>query len=97
MDEPIADAARSILDGHIVLSRNLANKGHYPAIDVLESVSRLKNEVTDREHRQNSLAILDIMSNYHDSEDLIKIGAYQPGSNAKIDQAIEKIDDIMVF
>lgn len=97
MDEPISDAARSILDGHIVLSRGLANKGHYPAIDVLGSVSRLKNEVTDDEHKQNSLEILDIMSNYHDSEDLIKIGAYQAGSNQKIDHAIAKIDAINLF
>ena len=97
MDEPISDAARSILDGHIVLSRHLANKGHYPAINVLESVSRLKNEVIEKVHKTNSLKIIEILSNYYDSEDLIKIGAYQPGSDAKIDQAILKIDSINKF
>jgi flagellum-specific ATP synthase len=97
MDEPISDAARSILDGHILLSRSLANKGHYPAIDVLGSVSRLKNEVTEETHRKNSLEILNIMSTYSESEDLIKIGAYQPGSNRKIDKAIEKNDAINDF
>ncbi|MBN2280382.1 MAG: flagellar protein export ATPase FliI [Candidatus Marinimicrobia bacterium] len=97
MDEPISDAARSILDGHVVLSRKLANRGHYPAIDVLESVSRLKNEVTDPEHRKTSLRILEILSNYYDSEDLIKIGAYQEGTNPKIDEAIQKIDRINEF
>lgn len=97
MEDPISDSARSILDGHIVLSRKLANRGHYPAIDVLQSVSRLKNEVTDQEHRENSIKILEILANYYDSEDLIKIGAYQQGSNPKIDEAIKKIDPINNF
>ncbi len=97
MDEPISDAARSILDGHIVLSRRLANRGHYPAIDVLESVSRLKNEVTEKEHRQNSIKLLEILSNYYESEDLINIGAYQQGTNPKIDEALQKIDPINNF
>lgn len=97
MDEPISDASRSILDGHIVLSRRLANRGHYPAIDVLESVSRLKNEVTDEEHRKISIKLLEILSNYYESEDLINIGAYQEGTNPKIDEAIKKIDPINNF
>jgi len=89
MDEPIGDAARSILDGHIVLSRRLATKGHYPAIDVLESVSRLKNEVTTVLQRKQAQTILEMMANYHESEDLINIGAYVAGSSADVDKAIK--------
>ncbi len=89
MDEPIGDAARSILDGHIVLSRRIATKGHYPAIDVLESVSRLKNEVTTPLQRKQSQVILEMMANYRESEDLINIGAYVAGSSADVDRAIK--------
>ena len=97
MDEPISDAARSILDGHIVLSRSLANKGHYPAINVLESVSRLKNEVTNDDQKFKSTQVIDILATYHNSEDFIKIGAYQAGSNQKIDRAISNIENINSF
>ena len=97
MDEPIGDAARSILDGHIVLSRRLATKGHYPAIDVLESVSRLKNEVTTVLQRKQAQAILEMMANYHESEDLINIGAYVAGSSADVDKAIKFIPVINRF
>lgn len=94
MDEPISDAARSILDGHIVLSRAMATKGHYPAIDVLESVSRLKNEITSEEHKHYAQKILETLATYKEHEDLINIGAYQKGSNPKVDTAIENIDAI---
>ncbi len=97
MDEPVSDAARSILDGHIVLSRDIATKGHYPAIDVLESVSRVRNEVISKEHRQVITQILELMAVYRESEDLINIGAYKKGSNPRIDRAIEKIDSINAF
>ncbi len=97
MDEPVSDAARSILDGHIVLSRDIATKGHYPAIDVLESVSRVRNEVISKEHRQVITQILELMAVYRESEDLINIGAYKKGSNPRIDRAIEKIDAINAF
>ncbi len=97
MDEPIGDAARSILDGHIVLSRRLATKGHYPAIDVLQSVSRLKNEVTTPAQRKQSQAILEMMANYRESEDLINIGAYVAGSSADVDKAIKYMPVINRF
>jgi flagellum-specific ATP synthase len=97
MDEPVSDAARSILDGHIVLSRDIATKGHYPAIDVLGSVSRVRNEVISKEHRQIITQILELMAVYRESEDLINIGAYKKGSNPRIDRAIEKIDLINTF
>jgi len=97
MDEPIADAARSILDGHIVLSRKIATKGHYPAIDVLESVSRVKNEVMSDSQKKESLKILGQMATYRESEDLINIGAYAKGSSVKIDEAIENNEAINTF
>jgi len=94
LDEPISDAARSILDGHIVLSRSLATKGHYPAIDVLESVSRLKNDITSDEQKHYAQKILETLAIYRDNEDLISIGAYQEGSNPKVDNAINNIEEI---
>ncbi len=97
MDEPVSDAARSILDGHIVLSRDFANKGHYPAIDVLASVSRVRNQVISKEHREVITKILELMAVYRESEDLINIGAYKKGSNPRIDEAIEKMDAINAF
>ncbi|MCB0281042.1 MAG: flagellar protein export ATPase FliI [Calditrichae bacterium] len=97
MDEPIADAARSILDGHIVLSRRIATKGHYPAIDVLESVSRLKHEVMTDQQKKISQKILEQLSVYRDSEDLINIGAYSKGTSPKIDKAINNIENINGF
>ena len=89
LDEPIADAARSILDGHIVLSRKLATKGHYPAVDILESVSRVKNAVTTDEQIKESQEILQHLAIYRESEDLINIGAYVDGSNENVDKAIK--------
>ena len=97
MDEPVADTARSILDGHLVLSRKLAARGHYPAIDVLQSISRVKNEVTSQEHQKFTTGIVELMAVYEEAEDLINIGAYVPGSNPKIDEAVEKIGSIRSF
>jgi flagellum-specific ATP synthase len=97
MDEPVADTARSILDGHIVLSRKLATRGHYPAIDVLGSVSRVKNDVTEKEQQAFTIGLLELMAVYRESEDLINIGAYVPGSSPKVDTAIQKIDSINNF
>lgn len=97
MDEPIADAMRSILDGHIVLSRRLASMNHYPAIDVLPSISRVMTDVVPTEHRMKSQAVLEILAVYREAEDLINIGAYQQGSNPRIDQAIRIIDNVNSF
>jgi flagellum-specific ATP synthase len=97
MDEPIADAARSILDGHIVLSRKIASKNHYPAIDVLSSISRVMNSVVTKEHKNIANATLELMAVYKEAEDIINIGAYSHGTNPKIDQAIAKIDAINKF
>ena len=87
-NEPIADAVRGILDGHIVLSRDLAQKNHYPAIDVLHSVSRLMSSIADENHKMAASMARDLLATYEDSEDLINIGAYVKGSNPKIDKAI---------
>lgn len=97
LSEPVTDITRSILDGHIVLSRRLANANHYPAVNVLESVSRLMIDVVDEEHRKDVYKIKDLIATYYDSEDLINIGAYSKGSNPKIDNAITHIDAINEF
>lgn len=97
LDEPISDAARSILDGHIVLSRNLATKGHYPAVDVLESVSRVKNEVITPQQKKMAARVLEHMAVYRESEDLINIGAYNKGTNKKIDAAMAINEQITAF
>jgi flagellum-specific ATP synthase len=97
MTEPIADAARSILDGHFVLSRKLANKGQFPAIDPLQSVSRLMSDVVDSETRRRASKFSDYLSAYEDAEDLINIGAYVKGANARIDEAVAKIDQLRAF
>jgi flagellum-specific ATP synthase len=94
MDEPIADAVRSISDGHIVLSRELAARNHYPAIDVLQSVSRVMPKVSTREHKIVASHLRDLMAAYKQSEDLITVGAYARGSNNKVDKAIAVIDDL---
>ncbi|CCJ32599.1 Flagellum-specific ATP synthase FliI [Caloramator australicus RC3] len=96
-NEPIADAVRGILDGHIVLSRKLAGKNHYPAIDVLASISRLMPQIADEKLKEKASELRDILAVYKDSEDLINIGAYQRGSNPKIDRAIQLIDKINAF
>ncbi|MBL0388911.1 flagellar protein export ATPase FliI [Tumebacillus sp. ITR2] len=97
MNEPVADAVRGILDGHIVLSRTLANRGHFPAIDVLASVSRVMNELVSPEHRRAANLVKRLSSIYKDSEDLINIGAYQRGSNMQIDLAIQYASAIEQF
>lgn len=97
MNEPIADAVRSILDGHIVLSRHLAHKNHYPAIDVLESISRVMPQIISKEQRQVSQKARGLLAVYKEAEDLINIGAYVKGSNPNIDEAIRKMDDLNSF
>ncbi|MFC1754202.1 flagellar protein export ATPase FliI [Thermoproteota archaeon] len=97
MDEPIADTSRSILDGHIVLSRDLAARNHYPCIDVGHSVSRLMTIVAEEDHKRAAGQLREVQSKYVEAEDLINIGAYSKGSNPKIDYAIEKIDSINEF
>jgi flagellum-specific ATP synthase len=94
MNEPVADAVRAILDGHVVLSRNLAAANHYPAIDILGSISRVMPDVVDPVHLASASAVRDMMANYRDAEDLINIGAYVHGSNAKVDLALSKIEAI---
>jgi flagellum-specific ATP synthase len=89
MTEPIADAARGILDGHIALSRRLASKGHYPAIDVLDSISRVADHVCDDAHIAARRQVLRLLAAYRESEELINIGAYVSGSNAETDVAHE--------
>jgi flagellum-specific ATP synthase len=96
-NEPVSDTVRGILDGHIVLSRDLASRNHYPAIDVLDSVSRVMPEVTDLTHQEAAGEIKRLLSEYRQAEDLINIGAYQPGSNPVVDRAINKIDLINDF
>ena len=97
MNEPITDAARGILDGHIVLSRSLANKGHYPSIDVLGSISRVMNDIVSDEHKKTSRKFRETLATYRESENLINIGAYVKGSNEKIDYSIKCIDSINNF
>jgi flagellum-specific ATP synthase len=97
MNEPIADAVRGILDGHIVLSRHLAHAGHYPAVDVLSSVSRLVGEIVTPEVRAAGNAVRSLMATYKEKADLISIGAYQPGSDPAIDAAITAREPIDMF
>ena len=97
MNEPIADAVRSILDGHIVLSRAIAAQNHFPAIDILASVSRVMTDVVSKEHREAAQHMRALMAVYKEAEDLIHIGAYVTGSSNRIDEAIQKIDAINDF
>jgi flagellum-specific ATP synthase len=97
MDEPIADAARGILDGHIVLSRDLAQLGHYPSIDVLASVSRLMPAVTSEAQREAATELRSVLATYKKAEDLINIGAYVKGSNDRIDHALAYVDRVNQF
>lgn len=93
-NEPIGDALRGLLDGHIWLARSLASRGHYPAVDVLESLSRLMPDVTSEEHRRAAYLIRDLLATYRDHEDLISIGAYRRGNNPMVDVAIEMREEI---
>ncbi len=96
-NEPVADTVRGILDGHIVLSRKLANRGHFPAIDVSASISRLMVNIADEEQKRLASEIRDILSIYEQNEDLISIGAYKEGTNKRLDYAISKIDAVKQF
>ena len=98
MDDPIGDTARSILDGHIILSRKLSTKGHYPAVDVLDSVSRLFPDIADENHIKCTRELIELLSEYREAEDMISIGAYSEGSNPKVDRALQlksKIDEFL--
>lgn len=97
MNEPVADSARSILDGHIVLKRELAEQNHFPAIDILASVSRLFRDICGDEHLRNAAAIRRTVALYREVEDLIRIGAYKKGNVAETDRAIESMDKINAF
>jgi flagellum-specific ATP synthase len=97
MDEPVADAVRSILDGHIVLSRSLAHRNHFPAIDVLKSVSRCMSDVTAKEHRAAAGKLLNAMAVFADAEDMVNLGAYVRGTNPQLDQAIALHPDVDKF
>ncbi len=96
-DEPVADAARGILDGHVMLSRDLAAKNHYPCIDVGHSVSRLFSAINSDAHKDSAGKLREVLAKYNEAEDLINIGAYSKGSNPKIDYAIDKIDQVNEF
>ena len=96
-NEPITDTARSILDGHIMLNRKLAHKNHYPAIDVLQSISRCMSQIATREHKQLAGKLKNVMATYNEAEDLINIGAYKAGSNPEIDYAVSKIQEVNAF
>ena len=97
MMDPIADSVRAILDGHIVLDRDLASRGHFPCIDVLASNSRLMLQVVDPEQQKSATEIRDLLGTYKKAEDLIQIGAYKKGSNARIDTAVDRLDAINTF
>ena len=97
MNEPVADEVRSILDGHIVLSRDLANQAHYPAIDVSQSISRVMTGIVGEDHIYASRKLKEVVANYEKERDLILIGAYESGSNPAVDYAIEMIDDVNEF
>jgi len=94
MMDPVADMSRSILDGHIVLSRDLAMENHYPSIDILQSISRVMSHVIDERHREYAGRFIEILSTYKKFEDMINLGAYKPGSNYKVDYSISLIDKL---
>lgn len=97
MNEPVADTVRGILDGHVVLSRDLAAQNHYPAIDVLASVSRVMPQITSPEHREAAGRLRAVLATMREAQDLINIGAYQPGSNPRIDYAISMVEPVNAF
>jgi flagellum-specific ATP synthase len=97
LSDPIADSSRSILDGHVVLSRALANAGHFPAVDVLASVSRVMNDITTEDHRKVVSQVRELMATHKEASDMIEIGAYQKGSNPRIDRAVQAVEPIRVF
>jgi flagellum-specific ATP synthase len=97
MSDPVADSARAILDGHIVLSRELAMESHYPAIDVLQSISRLMPDIVDAKHRELASRFVETMATYKKVEDMINLGAYKEGSNPKVDYAIKVYDKLRTY
>ncbi|MDP1824557.1 MAG: FliI/YscN family ATPase [Archangium sp.] len=97
LTDPVTDAARAALDGHIVLSRRLANAGHFPAVDVLASVSRCMSDVTSVTHRELASTMRDVLSAYREAADLIEVGAYQSGSNPRVDRALQVIGTLNAF
>lgn len=97
MNEPVADAVRSVADGHIVLDRNLASQGHYPAVDILTSVSRLMSDIVSKEHLDRAYEFRRILADYAKIEDLVNLGAYEKGNNKRTDHALEMIDDLNDF
>jgi flagellar biosynthesis/type III secretory pathway ATPase len=97
MTEPIADETRSILDGHIVLSRTLATTGHYPAIDINQSVSRVMTNIVKPEHTEAARKLREVLATYEAQKDLILIGAYKKGSDLRTDYAISKLDAVNAY
>src|SRR5690606_21585011 len=96
-NEPIPDAVKGITDGHLWLDRGLANRGHFPAIDVLQSISRVRGDVTDPEHQAAARRVLSLTAVYQDIEDLVNIGAYVPGVNPEFDLAVQARPKIVQF
>ncbi|HNX25484.1 MAG TPA: EscN/YscN/HrcN family type III secretion system ATPase, partial [Spirochaetota bacterium] len=97
MNEPIADAARGILDGHIVLDRKFANRGHYPAVNILASVSRCMKDVVDEKHLKAAYTFRELLAAYTEAEDLINLGGYVRGANPVVDRAISMINEMNIF
>jgi len=95
--DPIGDAVRGIVDGHVVLSRKLASHGHYPAVDVLQSLSRVMVSITQPEHQSHAGKMRDLMATWSENEELIRLGAYRKGSSPEVDEAIEKHKDLTAF
>jgi flagellum-specific ATP synthase len=95
--DPVADTVRSLLDGHVILDRNLAMRNHYPPISILESLSRLMPNITSEEHIQRAKALRLLMASYERSEDLIRIGAYQKGADPTLDRAVEILPQLNAF
>jgi len=97
LNDPVVDATRAILDGHVVLSRELAYKNHFPAIDILKSISRVMPDITTRKHREAAGRLKELLATYKEAEDLINLGAYKKGNNPRVDEALKYIHDIQVF
>ena len=96
-NEPIPDAVKGITDGHLWLNRKLANRGHFPAVDVTQSISRVRSDVTDKDHQRQARRVLALWSMYDDIEDLVNIGAYAPGANPEYDLAVQARPKIQEF
>jgi flagellar biosynthesis/type III secretory pathway ATPase len=95
--DPVADTVRSLLDGHVILDRNLAMRNHYPPISLLESLSRLMPQISSEEHMEKAKAFRLLLAAYHRSEDLIRIGAYQKGADPTLDRAVEVLPQLNAF